>query len=88
MLKYKLAVCVCVFFITAENTQARPFQTQPAEPSLLCDREANLLRQNSLPSRHATLAPFHQPAYYIRISLRACHNKTFKTNECGAFALN
>lgn len=75
-------VCVCVF-LTAANTHARPFQTQPA--SLLCDREANLLRQNTLPSRHATLAPFHQPAYYIRISLHACHNNTFTTNECGAF---
>lgn len=75
------AQCVC--FITAANMHARPFQTQPAW--LLCDREANLLRQNTFPSHHATLAPFHQPAYYIRISLHACHNNAFTTNECGAF---
>lgn len=69
--------------ITAANTSTRPFQTQPAW--LLCDREANLLCQYTLLSRHETLAPFHQPAYYIRISLHACHNNTFTANECGAF---
>lgn len=79
------ALWVRVFHNSSKHSRQACFflPTQPAR--LLCDREANLLRQNTLPSRHATLASFHQPAYYIRISLHACHNNTFTTNECGAF---
>ena len=61
-----VCVCPCLFvsFLTAANTpttHAKPLQTQPAW--LLCDREANLLRQNTLTSRHATLAAFQRAVF-------------------------